>query len=523
MMSIQTHPPVKVPFCSLAVMLLFAASFLPASPAVAQPEIPTAKAEGPADHTIVGAKLGGSFFAPKALKEKYDELLGKVRLLNAEIAEGRITGEQATRDISQLRTELEAVRKAIEEQKKFVPVARIHTKSDSMTFKLGSERRLLILADKVRIVGWDQPEVKCVFDKTVLATGNQNVGIDLEVMRVVHRHRRADDEIGELQEEQDGQKARFTDWQRIYRPLQGRTIDVISIFGLSHEEGNRQIILDVTSPNGGGSMSSHWQRHAAITVYVPKCEAIAVKGGLGGLDIESVDSPAVIIRGDGDRDYHGQFQVKGLKGSLTADAIPLQTIEDIEGNVDVTMTAYLGNSGERHADNTRTSYVFVPEPYKYKSIDGNFRGRFVRADLELAEVSGQIDLENEYGHTKLLLDKPLAEKAHRVISNGGQIDVHWRQGGLRPLPLLAVSECGTVRLGFKDTNRSFESVSWTGRIGSTGVVRGWRGFERKAKSESDDSFFDRFERISQILDGKDRSPGLDLVSRGGTIQIMRSK
>src|SRR5687768_16864 len=175
MLSFQPRTAVITSSLSLFLMLPFSASLLLAGQAAKQPKIPTAEAVGPADQTIVGSKLGGSFFAPKALKEKYDELIAKVRALEAQIAEGEITGEQATREIKQLRSELEAVRKAIEEQKKFVPVAKIHTKSDSTTFKLGDERRLLILADRVRIVGWDQPEVKCVLDKTILTVGDENV------------------------------------------------------------------------------------------------------------------------------------------------------------------------------------------------------------------------------------------------------------------------------------------------------------------------------------------------------------
>src|SRR5688500_16576631 len=62
-------------------------------------EISTAKGEAPPDQAIVGSKLGGSFFAPKPLKEKYDRLLSKVRSLDMEINEGTISGEQAKREI----------------------------------------------------------------------------------------------------------------------------------------------------------------------------------------------------------------------------------------------------------------------------------------------------------------------------------------------------------------------------------------------------------------------------------------
>ncbi|MEX2139123.1 MAG: hypothetical protein WD894_07680, partial [Pirellulales bacterium] len=47
-------------------------------------EPPRAKAMAPPDQAIVGAKLGGSFFVPKPLKEYYDRLVSKVRSLEME-------------------------------------------------------------------------------------------------------------------------------------------------------------------------------------------------------------------------------------------------------------------------------------------------------------------------------------------------------------------------------------------------------------------------------------------------------
>jgi hypothetical protein len=342
------------------------------------------------------------------------------------------------------------------------------------------------------------------------------VEADFEKMQVVHEHRAAPEEVGKPADEGDGNK----NWNRIFQPLQGREVDVISLKGISHQEGNRQITLEVRSPNGEASMSSHWQRHATLTVYVPACNAIAVKGGLGGLDVESVKAQ-LLIRGDGDRDYNGRFSVRGLTGALVAERIPLQSIDDVSGGVEVTMTTYLGNSGTRHADNTRTSYVFVPEAYVYKNIQGGFRGRFVRADLKLEAVASKVDVANEYGKTVLVAEKPLAAAAHRIVSNGGQIEIQLGKESLGELPVLAVSESGTVRLGFQD--RSFEDVSWNGPLGSTGELRGWRGFERKVPSAAGDSFFERFDRIGKIIAGEERTPGLDLVNRGGSIQIMQAK
>jgi hypothetical protein len=532
----RRNSPILRAFAVLAVV-----SLLPLSVRGQAPERLEATGEAAPNQAIVGSKLGGSYFAPKPLKESYDRLVSKVRSLETEIREGRISGAQAGVEVKQLQTELNEVRQQIEREKTFVPAGKIHTKSDSMTFKLGPGRRILILATKIRIVGWDKPEVKCVLDKTVLSPGDKPVDEHIEKIQVVHEHRLAPDLVGntpaELQAEEaqylaspEGQKLdpKAREWRRnflaerigastIYGPLQGQPIDVLWLKGFSHQEGNRQITLKVQSPNGEASHSSVWQRHADLTVYVPQCEAIAVKGGLRGIDVDGVEA-ALILRGDDDRDYQGRFTIKNLNGSLTAEGVPLQSIEGVQGDVDVRMTAYLGNSGTRHADGTRTSYVYTPEQYIYKNIAGNFRGRFVRADLDLSGIDGQFDVENEYGQTRLILDKPLFEVPHRIISHGGDIIVQSTDRGYGRLPVVALTECGTVQIGY--TDRLFEDVSWGIATSPPFERRGLRGFVRKVSEDSDVGFFEQVERIKQVLAGEDRPAGLDLISRGGNIQLL---
>jgi hypothetical protein len=69
---------------------------------------------------------------------------------------------------------------------------------------------------------------------------------------------------------------------------------------------------------------------------------------------------------------------------------------------------------------------------------------------------------------------------------------------------------------------SFQTVSWTTAM-PTGEARGWRGFERMSPAAAKDSFFERFERVGKALAGETRAAGLDLISRGGLIEIRRLK
>jgi hypothetical protein len=77
----------------------------------------------------------------------------------------------------------------------------------------------------------------------------------------------------------------------MFTDFQNKEIDIIEISGLTHDQGNRQLIFEVKSPGGGGRMGGVWQRHARLTVYVPTCNRVGVRGGLEGLEVEATKAP----------------------------------------------------------------------------------------------------------------------------------------------------------------------------------------------------------------------------------------
>ena len=168
--------------------------------------------------------------------------------------------------------------------------------------------------------------------------------------------------------------------------------------------------------------------------------------------------------------------------------------------------------------------------------------RFCRADLRLEGIAGAIDVDNEFGDTLLVaredLSLPLARsirfptgyamtpaallaKAHRIVSESGHVEVHLAEKARQPdgLPLLALTECGTIRtIGAGD---ALENVHFTPAAGGSLGRRSWRGFASKGKASSPPGLsLERFERPAAILAGKDRSAGLDLISRAGSIRIV---
>jgi hypothetical protein len=59
-----------------------------------------------------------------------------------------------------------------------------------------------------------------------------------------------------------------------------------------------------------------------------------------------------------------------------------------------------------------------------------------------------------------------------------------------------------------------------------GASRGWHGYERRHQDAANGDSrpqFPRFERVSQALNGEERGAGLDVISRGGSIQILKAK
>ena len=503
-----------------------------------------AKAEAPPNHEAMSGGLGGHYFVPRPLKEKYDVLIEQVRGLEAEIAKGELSSRDAEREIERLRAELKAVRNEVEEQKKFVAAAKVHTQSETTTFDLGKERMLLIVADKVRIVGWAGPNVKCVLEKSILGTADAPGEDAFKAIHVVHRNGYAPELVGkpaaELQAEEQvflgsagGQKLspeglafrrKITEdniaHHAIFSPMQGKQIDLIKIEGLSHDQGNRQISLEVSSPGGSGIHSSQWQRHALLTVYVPASEMVALKGGLGGLQIDGLNAN-LVVRGDGNRDYHANFGIKDLTGNLTADNIPLQAIENTRGNIAVSLTAYRGNSGTHHAEGVRTSYVELPDLYEYKNIRGDVQANFVRAQLRLSNVTGRIDVRNEYGDTVLVAEGDMSGAAHRIISHSGHIEVQFPDNTMGKAPLLALTECGIVRVDSDD--RRLDTVNFETHSPESRERRGWMGFY--TQKERDPTLFmpEYFDRVWQAVKGEDRTPGFDIISRGGSIRITERK
>jgi hypothetical protein len=507
-------------------------------------EITTAKGEAPRDHALVRHVRGGGYFVAKGLKEEYDRLLDQIKGLKADLATQRIGGADARIMLRRLQAQLDELRKNIEDQKVLVALKAVK-QSETITFDPGPERLLIITADNIRVSGWDEPHVKCVLEKLVLAPDDKPVDDHLQGLKLSHKHGQAPNLVGSTPAEREAQERDFlaspdgmklTAEQRtsrhrlvqqiagsyaVYAEFQGKKIDTVEIEGLTFEDGNRQVTVDVASKGGSRIMGSDWQRHAALTVYVPRCQQIALRGCLAGVDVSDVHS-SVVMTSDGsrNRDYNAAFRVRELYGSLVVDDAPLDLAEAVHGNLTITATSELVNSGSYSEED---EHVLDSPPARElicRDVDGDLTGWFTRTDLVVSDVAGRIDVRNEFGDTRLSVRGPLTDKPHRVISEAGRIEVQLASGALGGLPLQALTNCGRVRTNL--VAGGGQDVSWTTTQSADGSRRNWYGINSKTFRQGGDSFND-IQRLDAVLSGTDRTSGLDLISRAGTVAVTIEK
>jgi hypothetical protein len=231
---------------------------------------------------------------------------------------------------------------------------------------------------------------------------------------------------------------------------------------------------------------------------------------------------AILVTREGSRDcdYDGSFCIRELHGPLTVENAPLDLIDAIHGNVIITSTIELVNTSTQYDENGRTIYTPPPRELTCRNVDGDLTAWFTRANLRLEAIAGQINVKNEFGNTLLAVGRALEDKAHRVVSESGRIEVHLAPGSLGSLPLQALTNCGSVC-----TNAGqdiLEDKSFTVGRDSVGADRQWNGVRSKRGSAAFDpaAFFADAERPAAVLQDLNRSAGLDLISRAGTVRVI---
>ncbi len=508
----------------------------------------SASAQGPAENerlestvaappntNSVGSALGGAFFVDETLLDRYEALKARLVQIREDIALGNASGQDTLSSLAQIEEESKRLRADLETAKVLVSAFQVYSKKSEQVFDLGRERLVIITGDDVVVRGWEGPGIKCVAEKIILAK-EQPDDSDFDAIQVHHELTIATDKVGLTLQQRDDQEREFlqseagrklTDQQRAerqnivatihhgyddYEAFQGREANVLQLQGLAHQESNRNLTMRISSPGRGQTVSSQWQRHATMTVYVPPCKALAVRGSLVGLDVQDVVCDLVLTsHGSRDRKYDGSFAVSGVTGNITISHVPVRTLSQVTGNVRFIATNEFVNSGTRHVGGTRTVSPYGTQATQIDQISGDLQAAFVRTDLRLSSVTGTLDIVNEYGPTHLTLRGLDAERAHRIISQTGRIQVEGPVQLLTATPIYAYTQCG--RLHTDLPREVLENTAF-----ST-LLRGWHGLVTPSEDRFD---FRRLERPEAALANGDRAAGLDLVSHAGMVSILTS-
>lgn len=497
----------------------------------------------PPNHALLSASLNGWYFVPRDLKHLYDVTLQRLEALQTEVDEGQIRAKDATEELAELKVRLQAVREKIEESRVHVAGADIHEQTETIEFELGPEKRLAITSNHVRVAGWPGPNVKVELRKMVLSSDGKPVEEQLKAISILHEHGTADF-AGQTDEQWDAQEAEFMakDGAKLsreqlegrrrfvaeirgsyahHRELLAKEIDQLTVAGLKYDE-NKFVEMKVKSDGGDGRAGSVRQRYAELTVYVPECTSVCVRGARRGLLIEDLVASLTVVDEDStDSDARGRFEIHGLTGDLLCRHFPLQKITRVHGHVSILSTTEFGveGAGMRHHDGLRDMTQARPFSVAVHGVSHGVQLRYGRVRLELQDIAGKIDIENEFGDTYFSSTIPLAKTANRIMSQSGRIEVELSPAAWKSVPVLAVTNHGGSRTNIR--RGEFDDFHLSGEDKHDHVRRDWSGFRTVIEGEDRFAVFQLFDRFAAILGDTERSAGLDLLTRNGRIVVLR--
>lgn len=484
----------------------------------------TAPKKAPANYELLEQGKAGAYFIPNAAKAKYDGLLKRFADLKARIEETRIDEPAARREIDQLQAEIDDALRQINKARLFVPAAMARTRTETSTIPLAAGELLLVgdwvtrtqIGD-VEIRGGAGPEVRCVVEKTVLVGESldrddgkgQDAAADLDAIKLVARRCSGKEAFGFYKD-----AANRPDLKPHYdafplKPFIEQEFTTVALTGLTHDQGNRAIRIDVRNEIGHGIVGGTMRRQAKLTLFVPKCQGVGVWGAEDGLRVQSLNCSLMVL-GMGNVGFGKRNEIVGLGGSLFASSIPFRKIQGVQGDVTILDTAILDRGIGGHSEGCR-----------FEDIQGSLRARFCRVDLSLRAIGGRVDVENDFGRTVWRADRPIAATDHRIVSQSGAIDVRFAPDALGELKLTLATECGNLRDRPRGSGR-FMTHMVTGIASnlSDSVARSWLGWvtgdpdpERFVSSEG----FTMMDRLAAALPGRPRPPGVDIISRAGVI------
>ena len=499
--------------------------------------------QAPPNHAIVSDTINGWYFVPKELKDEYDTTLRRMESLESEIAAGEVGSQAALKEFADLKSRLRALRTKIDVSQIHVAGAVIHEQTETSEFELGPDKRLAITANHVRIVGSAGNKVKVELKKLILSNDGKPVDEHLKSIRIIHKLGRAEF-AGQTDAEQAAHEAEFLaknagkfneeqlaarrqliasirKSRSVHRELLGKDIDQVTVDGLNYDD-NKIIDRKVKSEGGDGQWGSVRQRYAELTVHVPGCTSVTVRGARRGLQVVDLAADLYLVDEDHtDSDARGRFEVLGLNGKLLCRNFPLHVVANVKGTASIESTTEFAveGAGTRRRDNIREMTPGKSFSVQIHDISDGVNLHYSRANLDLRNVDGTINVINEFGDTQLLLERPLSKAAHRIYSLTGRIEVQMTPEAWNSSPVVAATNHGGVRSNVE--REQFEEFHLEGEDLGDATRRSWAGFRAVVEGEDRMAVFRLVHRFAAIASGAERSDGLDLFTRSGRIVVLR--
>ncbi|MBL8817247.1 MAG: hypothetical protein JNL58_14565 [Planctomyces sp.] len=523
-------------------MVLSTAVLLPFGAACFADEKEKGIAVAPAGTDVFETSFEGTWFVDRELKMSYDALIAEVQLLEQRVSNGDITATQARDSIAALRESLAGVREKIDKQKTLVSAFEIVRQEVEGRIDLGPEKLLVVTADRIKVVGWSESYAKYVVVKTVLSTGTP-VDEHLAGIRVIHEHKVSPELVGKTDAEMKVWRDDFLNpkegviqtpeqmenkkqmWERHFAngerfmPFVGREVDSLRIEGLIYQEGNQHLSYELKRPEGGGQFGSRWRRSADLTLYVPKCTALLLRGCQMGMDISGVNGHLMMTSaGSQDRDYNGSFSIRDHVGPITLSNVPMDVIERVTGDVRIEATTEMTNTGSHHADGRWVLFTPPPHRLQVSQVTGNLTANLTRSKLHIDGVDGILNVRNDFGDTHCTIAKSLIAGNHRIVGQSGLVSVLVAKDAKIGLPIFAATSCGSAATNLNRDELDDLNVTYNS---TEGIRRDWRSLFTALSQNDFEARFALHERPDQIIADRERSPGLDLLSVAGRVEYIR--
>jgi hypothetical protein len=494
------------------------------------------EAEAPPNHSIINSDRGGAHFVPNELFERYETLKSQIELLKLAIDQDRPDAQSAADDVRLLLKDYADLQQEIQAAQVFVSPMQQYVQTDTYEFELGKERRVVVVADGVRIETWDGDRIRCEVKKSIL--GKEQPSEDqFGQIYVQHSLGRADDLVGitsrqrttdektydassegqALTQEQRENRTSLVEeiatyWER-YSEFQGKPINVLQLKGVSGQEGNEHIVISVKSKGGTGSMGSHWRRHAEMTIFLPKDVHVAVLGCQTSVDVRNLTGSILLTADQShDRDYDGSFSVDGVTGDVTVHDAPIRSIRHVGGSVMINAVGEMRNGGTHHSGGMRSRYVDRSTRTTIQDVSGDLKAVYLDTNLHVERIGGSIDVVNRHGTTEVFVAEAPPTTSHRVLSDSGRIHIRGPSSVINNVQWYLLSQVGDVRVNVP--RRVLKDVSF-----KSGEA--WGGFFPAPDPAASDpmAFYNRMQRPKQILANSERSAGFDVLSRSGRIVL----